>query len=395
MTPLHVEQIKRARTLSPELAEKVRSMRMRAAMYEAECYRTDRDHGPNSVAGEFPRAPIQRSRVYTGRGDAGTYNHHSQLAKFQGRYYAAWSNGRVNEDMPGQGTMLAVSDDASSWSVVGCIVPCDAESGMLRWTTGLYADARQMVLYGVVHHATLDAEAPGMRRFEEGRSRLDAHVTEDGATWTAREGIAGDRTYLFEAPRPTREGMLLAGGTCQSQPVALLWDARDPAGAPEVVPMPQPSSGAAFPYGEASWCQAPDDTIVMWFRDEAQSLRLFVATSGDGGRTWTEPMVSDFPDSMSRVRAGELADGRCYLIGNAYPKLLDRMHLMIAFSDDGFTFDRMYTLLDDPTAQRAFGLLKVHGYQYPVAIEDEGRLLVAYSVNKEDIECAAVDVAGL
>ena len=161
MTPLHVEQIKRARTLSPELAEKVRSMRMRAAMYEAECYRTDRDHGPNSVAGEFPRAPIQRSRVYTGRGDAGTYNHHSQLAKFQGRYYAAWSNGRVNEDMPGQGTMLAVSDDASSWSVVGCIVPCDAESGMLRWTTGLYADARQMVLYGVVHHATLDAEAPG------------------------------------------------------------------------------------------------------------------------------------------------------------------------------------------------------------------------------------------
>ena len=395
MKPLRVEQGALVRTLSPELAAKVRRTRMRAAMFEAGCYRTDRDHGPRSAEAEFPRAPLQRSRVYTGVGDAGTYNHHSQLAKFKGRYHLAWSNGKVNEDVPGQGTMLAVSDDASTWSVVGCIVPCDAETGMLRWTTGLYADARRMVLYGVVHHAVLDADAPGMRRFEEGRSRLDAHVTTDGVAWEAREGIAGDRTYIFEAPRPTRDGRLLAGGTRQGRPVALLWDPADPAGEPEIAPMPQPSSSAAFPYGEATWYQAPDDRIVMWFRDEAQSLRLFVATSEDGGQTWTEPMLSDFPDSMSRVRAGSLADGRCYLIGNAYPKLLDRMHLMIAFSDDGVTFDRMYTLLDDPTAQRAFGLLKCHGYQYPVAIEDEGRLLVAYSVNKEDIECATVDVAGL
>jgi len=40
-------------------------------------------------------------------------------------------------------------------------------------------------------------------------------------------------------------------------------------------------------------------------------------------------------------------------------------------------FNRMFSLLEEPTAQRAFGLLKVHGYQYPVAIEDDGRLLIA------------------
>ena len=394
MEPLHTAPLTVARVLTPELAGKIRRWRMHSAMIEADCYRTDRDRGPQAEASIFKRANLQRSRVFTGIGDAGTYDHHSQLAKFQGRYYIAWSNGRVNEDMPGQGTMLAVSDHARDWRVVGCVAPGDEAAGKLRWTTGIYADDRQMVLYGVAHYATLDANAPGMRRFEEGRSRLDAHVTTDGVTWQPHEGIAGDRAYIFEAPRPTREGKLLAGGTRASKPVAMFWDPSDPAGAPEIVPMPEPE-GASFPYGEASWYQAPDGLIVMWFRDEAQSLRLFAATSADGGRTWTAPVLSDFPDSMSRVRAGALSDGRCYLIGNAYPKLLDRMHLMLALSDDGRVFDRMYVLLDDPTAQRAFGLLKAHGYQYPVAMEEDGRLLMAYSVNKEDIECAWVDVAGL
>lgn len=106
-------------------------------------------------------------------------------------------------------------------------------------------------------------------------------------------------------------------------------------------------------------------------------------------------MPTDFPDSMSRVRAGRLRDGRYYLIGNAYAKLLDRGHLMLTLSDDGFRFDSMFSLLEEPTAQRAFGLLKVNGYQYPVAIEDEGRLIVAYSVNKEDIECGIVRLKAL
>jgi hypothetical protein len=307
----------------------------------------------------------------------------------------AWSNGRVNEDVPGQGTMLAVSHDARRWTVIGTVVPCSVESGALRWTSGLYADAERMVIYGVVHHATMDANAPGMRRFMEGKSRLDAHLSSDGTVWTAHEGIAPSRTFMFEAPRLTREGRLMAGGTQDGKPVVLTWKPDDPAGPPDTTPMPPPTGLASFPYGEVSWYQTREGLIVMWFRDEAASLRLFVAQSKDDGRTWTEPMLSDFPDSMSRVRAGSLSDGRCYLIGNAYPKLLDRMHLMLALSNDGVRFDRMYTLLDDPTAQRAFGLLKTHGYQYPVSLEDGGRLLVAYSVNKEDIECAIVDVAGL
>lgn len=381
--------------LTPELAQAVRSMRMRDAMFEAGCFRTNDDQGPKSVPPELPRAKLERHRVYTGGVETGTYNHHSQLAKFKGRYYFAWSNGAVNEDQPGQGTMLSVSETGEHWSPGRCVVPGNRETGLLRWTSGLCADDDNLHLLGVAHYAVMDAAVPGMRRFEWGRSRLDLHVSSDGEDWGAHEGIAGDSTFIFEEPRLTQEGRLLCGGTQEGHPVALFFDPEDMTAPPEIVQMPEPEGTAAFPYGEASWYQTPEGLIVMWFRDEAQSLRLFAATSEDGGQSWSPPMLTDFPDSMSRVRAGRLADGRCYLVGNAYPKLLDRTKLMIAFSDDGIVFDRMYILLDDPTAQRAFGLLKAHGYQYPVTLAEPGRLLIGYSVNKEDIEFGVLNTEGL
>jgi hypothetical protein len=73
--------------------------------------------------------------------------------------------------------------------------------------------------------------------------------------------------------------------------------------------------------------------------------------------------------------------------------------IMIASSDDGRQWSPARTLVagdaDAGLLQRAFGLLKVNGYQYPVAIEDDGRLLIAYSVNKEDIECGIVPLRAL
>ena len=68
---------------------------------------------------------------------------------------------------------------------------------------------------------------------------------------------------------------------------------------------------------------------------------------------------------------------------------------MIAITDDGAKFNKIYTLLDDPTAQRVRGTLKIHSYQYPCGLADGDRLLVDYSINREDIECGIVDIADL
>lgn len=396
-TELDIKDAKVISMLTEDLVGTTRRMRMIHGLWESGCLTSNEDHGPVSREYAMPHLPVDRRRVYTGTREAGSYNHHSQLAKFKGRYYFGFSNGIIDEDVAGQRTLVAGSDDGINWSEAECVVPADADKGEIRMCLGLYAGEDELVMYN--HRCWRDeAEAQAATMGSVTLSRLDTVVTRDGRNWeVANEGIVeedGRAGVLFEAPHMTREGILLAGGAIK-QPVALRWDAGNPAGKPEVIKMPSVAGAGTFPYGEAAWYQTDDGTIVMFWRDEAQSLRLYVNCSRDGGKTWTPPLLSDIPDSMSRVSAGRLPDGRYFLAGNTYARLLDRMHLMLSISEDGYKFDKMYTLLDDPTAQRTKGLLKCHGYQYPIVMVDGDRLLIGYSVNKEDIECGIVKIADL
>ena len=389
---LEIRDIRTVSVLTPQLASRVNRMRMQYALHEAGCVIKEKGREPSVESGFFPRLPIERHRVYTGAVETGHFSHNAHLAKFKGRFYLVWSTGRRDEASPGQSVMISTSDNGTQWSDARELVAGNESSGLLQRAFGLYADDAGMVLYAAATRAELDPDAAGGRRHKE--TRLDIHVTSDGKTWEKREGVIPRDIFFMEGPRPTRSGRLLACARLNGQLVALLWKKGDPSGTPDVAPFPKPRAQATI-IGEGSWYQTDDGRILMWFRDERQSLRLFVAVSEDDGTSWTEPMPTDFPDSMSRVRAGRLSGGHYYLIGNAYPKLLDRGHLMLALSDDGVRFNQVYSLLEEPTKQRAFGLLKANGYQYPVAIEGDGRLLIAYSINKEDIECAIVPLKAL
>ncbi len=125
----------------------------------------------------------------------------------------------------------------------------------------------------------------------------------------------------------------------------------------------------------------------------AASCRLGLACSDDEGRTWSELVRTDFPNTNSRAFAGRLSDGRYYIVGNNYDIFLNRKHLQIALSDDGHLFDRQYTLIGGNTTRRINGRHKEDGYQYPSCCIDGDKLLVIYSVNKEDIEVGTVDMS--
>lgn len=382
-----------ASLLTPELSRQVKRMRMRYALWESGCLRTNSDHGPWGSEYLMPRVPVQRGRVYTGTREAGSYSHRPELVKFRGRYYLAFHNGTINEAAPGQRIMVSSSGDGLQWTPARVAVNGDIKKGITKKMVGLLANKKELILYCGSEQVLRDAKIPGMRRTESTSRRMDTYTSTDGETWKLKEAAIFAKSN-FEAPRPTREGLLLAGGS-QNGPAAFIWKADKPWGRPETIRMPAPSAEAVFPYGEASWYQTDDGTIVMFWRDEGASERLYVNTSPDGGRTWSRPIISDFPDSMSRIYAGRLSDGRYFLVGNSYPKLLDRMHLMISISEDGYKFKKMYTLLDEPTAQRTKGLLKCHGYQYPCGLVDKEKLLIGYSINKEDIECGIVDTKEL
>ena len=378
--------------LSAEVAEQLRKFHWHWSFVTARCLMKNDDHGPQGLTPPIiPYAPFSRARVYTGTREAGSYNHHSQIARFNGRYYFAWSNGIVDEEAEGQRILISSSTDAQQWSDPLCVAG-DRESSLAHNCVALMSADAAIYIIGKSEDCIRDASATGMRRIDPESTRMDLYKSTDGADW-AKVLSFGDRfKWIFEAPRPTSEGRLMCiCTTAKKGPAVLLWPGGDICEEPEVIEVPE-SKGARFPYGEASWYQTDEGRIVVFWRDEAGSCRLYVNTSDDGGRSFTPPMVSDIPDSMSRVYAGRLADGRYYLCNNAFPTLLDRRHLVLLLSDDGQTFDKVYVLVDDPTSQRLKGLLKADGYQYPCCLAEEDRLLVGYSVNKEDIECGIVDV---
>lgn len=383
--------------LTDELREKVRHNLVTSQFKKAGCTRSDGQEWP----AWFEHVPIERVRVATGSKEFGTYNHQAGICRWRDRYWYVFSNSAVDEEAPGQRTMITSSEDLATWTEPVCIAPGDPSGDMWRNTGGVMATEDQLIAFVQTKQNFRPAPTPGMSSADESKtvSTVGYCLSSDGENWT--EQHVADECHWYEVPRLTQEGRLLCASSRRSEcgtfyhPLVFLWPRDNPLEVPEIIKIPYdgargPDAGR-FPYGEASWYQVDDGTIFMFHRNETDELRLRIALSEDGGRSWTHPMYSNIPDSKSRVAAGRLFDGRYYLVNNAIADLLNRVPLMISISPDGFKFDKQYFLLDEPTQIAFPGALKAHGYQYPCTLVEKDRLIVAYSVNKEHMELLTVN----
>jgi hypothetical protein len=381
-----------AQMLSDDVTGKLKTFCMRETMKEYDCLLRYNDQGPRGEHPPIiPYAPLSRSRIHTGTRETGSYNHHSQVVKFKGKFYFAWSNGLVDEENAGQRILLSSSVDAVNWSAPITIAGNKEDPVMAHNCCAMKATKKTLYIVGMKEDTHKDAAVPGMRRIDPGSQEVSVYGSDDGKRWKKVFQFTDQLNWIFEAPKETADGHLLCVAGMKNGAAILRWPGKELCVHPEVISVPQPY-GSLFPYGEGTWYQTADGTIVVFWRDEGQSCRLWVNYSTDNGKTFSEPMISDIPDSMSRVSVGRLSDGRYFLCNNAFPVLLNRLYLMLMLSDDGYEFNKVYLLPDDPTRQRVKGLLKVDGYQYPICFSDSGRLYVGYSINKEDIECGVVEV---
>ena len=383
--------------VSPKLAKELGEYRVRLAAIKAG-YPVLTDWHPAIPEGwgEFAQVPFQRSEVYRGNADTWAYSHHQAITKFRDQYVVSWSNGLLHEDYVGQEVHVAWSSDGATWSEPQTVVATPPDSGMVRTNAGLYADEERLYCYvGVARDFGRDVAPPGMYSLTEQRVRLDVYWTDDLQNWQCRENIC-DNIYLVEGPRSTLDGRLMCCGFAMSDmhAIVLVWDgSSQPSEPPRLVHVPLSLEGVAAE--EGTWYQTDDGRIWMFQRDNTSSCRLGLTVSDDGGETFGDLLLTDFPNSLSRAFAGRLTDGRHYIVGNNYDLLLDRRHLLIALSDDGYVFDRQYTLVEGDTTRRVNGRHKEDGYHYPNCLADGDRLLVAYSINKEDIEVGIADMSAV
>jgi hypothetical protein len=319
------------------------------------------------------------------------------LMPFKGRLYAQWQSSPKDEDTADTWVAYASSDDGVNWSAPEVLVAA-GQGGRMHSSGGWWTDGKTLVTYinvwptgfqsGEGGHAEYMTSRDGAHwagpwrvrgkdgEPVEGIIEQDPHRMADGAVLTAFHLKPG----LFVAPFHTRDRLGVRGW--QRGEIRLL--ANDGKTSRELEP-------SIFLRGSGR-----RQCAIMVFRDQAESFYQLAAESCNGGKTWTEPQLTDMPDSRAKQSAGNLPDGTAYLV-NAPGLSRVRIPLAITLSRDGRTFDRSFRLrgAEDLQPLRYEGRYKRPGYHYPKSVVWKDWLYVAYTTNKEDVQVTRVPLANL
>jgi hypothetical protein len=142
--------------------------------------------------------------------------------------------------------------------------------------------------------------------------------------------------------------------------------------------------------GEPGGWQGPDGVLHYVARFD---FNVWHSSSSDGGQTWTKLAPQPgFTDAPGNKEFGKLPDGRVWYVGN--PVTGSRDYLVLSLSDNGWNFNNTYIVRWEPMRQLYSDPFKGGvGYQYPSATYANGKIYIAYSVARDNIEVSIVDVA--
>jgi hypothetical protein len=319
----------------------------------------------------LPRVHSERRVVFRGIKGEAAFNLHSYLVHYHGRYWAMWSCGKVHEDKAGQQVRYATSIDGLQWSEAK-LLAAPPDGGFRCIARGFWPrDGELLALYSI------DEEG---KYFGDSLRLMASRWDKKRKTWAREELVFDDAINNFP-PRKLPNGKWMTSRRNSKMEISMLLGGEDRIDRWKVVTIPSPVDGARLE--EPFWWALPDNQLVVLFRDNARSRRLYRAFSRDFGETWTTPARTNFPDATAKFNALRLDDGRYLMASNPNPA--GRIPLCLAISHDGLVFRQLAVLVDEPTQPRYKGHAKSAGYQYPQLLDHDRNVYVIYAQNKEDI----------
>ncbi|MEZ5355494.1 MAG: sulfatase-like hydrolase/transferase [Bryobacteraceae bacterium] len=325
--------------------------------------------------------PAKTSTVFRGEEGKSGFNLHSYITHYDGKFWAVWSSGLVGEDEPGQKVRYATSVDGHIWSEPGLVADAPQKPG--RWIArGIYEEGGRLKALAAYVEGTARDLPPGPLKWSA--LRLERFEW-DGSQWRS-EGLYIDNCMSNYPPRMLGGKLFM---TCRDGERRTSIARAAPGGQWELERLP---GSVNEKFSEPSWYLAADGTAHLIFRDAERSKYLLRSVSTDQGKTWPEPVRTNYPDATSKNFSGRLSNGWYYLINN--PNQKGRDPLAISFSKDGWQFSRPMALRAKASERRYAGGAKgTRSFQYPHAMERDGSLWVIYSTNKEDIEISEYRIA--
>ena len=319
---------------------------------------------------QLPRVPRVHAVISDVTAEGGV-NQHNYLAHFDGRFWAMWSDGPGIEDRVGQVVKYATSKDGLDWSEAKKLTPYPPNSSPdSRFYNTNSREGYRYIARGFWQRK--EGELLALVTLDEAASHFGPSLELLAFRWdkTANKWVEAG-TVLENAINNFPPKKLPDGNWMMSRRP---WNYRDEGvdfaiggvrGMDdwELHPVPAGPLQAEEPY----WWELPDGRLMALFRDNRVSRFLYRSVSRDNGRTWSQPLRTNFPDAVSKFHGTRLRDGRYVLVSNAYP--LKRDPLTIAVSEDGMVFDRLFYLVGG----------EHNGVDYPAVLEHGDYLYIAHS----------------
>lgn len=335
---------------------------------------------------ELPRIPSQHAVVSDVRDENGV-NQHNYLIHHNGKFWIMWSDGPGVEDRVGQVVKYATSKDGLNWSEPQMLTPYPPNSGPdsphyntrsdegFRWISrGFWKRKGELLAL-----ASLD-EAAG---FFGPRLELRAFRWDDQSNSWEDAGVVCDNAINNFPPKklPTGE-WLMSRRTHDYAEVGIKFLVGGTEGIDQWESFGVPGSSEVLDSEEPYWWILPDgESLMSLYRDNRRSGYLYRSFSTNYGRSWHQPVQTNFPDARSKFHGIRLKDGRYVLVSNPNPERRDPLALSI--SDNGMVFKKMFYLVGG------------RHVDYPHVLEHERYLYVAFSGGKQSIEVVRIKISDL
>jgi len=317
-------------------------------------------------------------------------NLHNYLAFHDGKFWCLWSDGPKIEDWPTQELKYATSEDGLTWSEAKSVTgrPDEPYAYIAR---GLWIRDGELL--------ALAAHYRGKGAFGADKElQLQAFARDPLKDAWKLKGLVYDNAINNFPPQKLPTGDWILTRRDARFNVTILIGGRKALDDWEAFPVVRVGEVKGFRPDEPIFWVMPDRSLNALFRDNGGSHRLFHATSSDDGRTWTTPVLTNFPNSTSKIFSLPVSRGYRVMISNANPKR-GRRQLHLSISEDGKHFTRM-AQLDVPAPEAPAGFESIWkkfskgiaSLQYPHVIEKDGYLWIALSRCKLQTEIFRVSL---
>ena len=320
-------------------------------------------------------------------------NLHNYLVHHDGRFWCIWSDGPKVEDWPTQEIKYSTSDDGLTWSPAKSVTgtPEEPHAFIARglWVRdgqllALAAHYRGKGAFGTQEQKQLELLA---YRYDTARKKWEQH------------GRLYDNAINNFPPQKLTSGDWILTRRDSRFNVSVLIGGRKALDDWQAFPVVRVGEVKGFRPDEPIFWPLGDGKLFALFRDNGGSQRLFHSVSQDEGRTWDTPVLTNFPNSSSKLFSMKTSRGYRILVLNANPKIGRReVHLAISTDDTTFTHLARLDVPSPPSIPDSVARITkkfqsgIASLQYPHVIEHDGHILIGLSRGKVQTEVFRVSL---